>query len=284
MRLFLYTFLGLLFLLLSPLHAQVTREEWDYNPLSQRTHSSMLGIGSKNQLDTYLSPNEYTGTEVRFLQENIRPTRLLKQRVSMQSLLQINGSYTKSPTEDGKYMSGLVDWNLALHYSWKVSQKLRLMAGPQFGLHGGFIYNTRNGNNPAQARLSADIGISGIAVYDFRIRQQSFTLHYQADLPLAGLMFSPQYGQSYYEIFSLGHSKHNVCFTSPFAAVTFNQLLLLDVPLGKLIYRIGYEGCIRQSHVNEIKTHDWSHLFIIGIVKHFAAVKGHHKQSDSMPY
>lgn len=249
--------------------------------LADRTHSSMLGIGSKNQLDTYLSPLEYSGTEIRFVQDNLRATRFMKNRVAFQSLLQINGSYTKSPTDDGKYISGLVDWNVAWLYTWNVAEGLRILAGPQTGLHLGFIYNTRNGNNPAQARLSADIGATGMAVYDFHIKKQAFSLHYQANFPLAGLMFSPQYGQSYYEIFSLGHSDHNVCFTSPFSAVNFDQLLLLDVPTRSVTLRIGYEGCIRQSKVNEIKTHDWSHLFLIGIVKHFALIKNKKKAEDS---
>lgn len=244
-----------------------------------RTHCSMLGIGSNNQLDTYLSPLEYTGKELRFVQENIRFVHLFKKSVSLQNLIQVNGCYTKSPTDDGKYMSGMVDWNLAGHLEVFRAKNLFLMVGPQTGLHAGFIYNTRNGNNPAQARLAGDLGISGKATYSFFIKKHHFTLRYQADLPLAGLMFSPEYGQSYYEIFSLGNSGHNVCFTNPFEALTLNQFLTLDVPLGSVTLRLGYESCIRQSHVNEIKTHDWTNLFVIGVAKHFVLVKdnGHKK-------
>lgn len=243
------------------------------SPHSLRTHSTMLGIGSNNQLDTYLSPFEYKGTEIRFIQENIKNTSFIKRRIQMQNLIQAHFSYTKSPTDDAKYLSGMAEWNIALHYKWDISPSWKLFLGPQLGLHGGFIYNTRNGNNPAQGRLATDLNASGMATYSFRMFHRPFDIRYQADFLVAGLMFSPEYGQSYYEIFSLGHSGHNVCFTSPLSAISVNQLLTLDYPLGASKLRIGIESVIRQSHVNELKTHDWTWLFLIGYVKQFHLVK-----------
>ena len=237
-----------------------------------RTHCTMLGIGHLNQLDTYLSPQEYTGTQVRLLQENTKNTKLIHGRVTMQNLIQANGGYSQSRTDKGKYMSGMLEWQMALLHHWHVLPRLTLLAGPQLGTHLGFLYNTRNGNNPAQARLSADLGISGAALYRFVLWKKTMDLRYQASLQLGGLMFSPQYGQSYYEIFSLGHSDHNICFTSPFAAPNIDQLITLDAHLGKGTLRIGLQGLVRQSHVNEIKTHDWSFAFLVGYVKNFQLV------------
>ncbi len=263
--------LQILLLLLIPILTYA--QDSSINPLSIRTHSTMLGVGWNNQLDTYLSPMEYTGSEIRFIQENIKPTALLNRRVSMQNLIQANFSYTKSPTEDSKYLSGLLEWNIALHYQWNVAPKLRLLAGPQLGLHGGGIYNTRNGNNPAQLRLALDLNFSGMAFYQFQVFNRTIEARYQLDFLLAGMVFSPEYGQSYYEIFSLDQEKHNVCFNSPFSAVTANQLLTFDIPLGAAKLRIGAENIVRQTHVNEIKTHDWTWLLILGYVKRFSLIK-----------
>ena len=238
-----------------------------------RTHSLMLGFGYHNGLDTYLSPLEYTGMELRLLRENRRQTKLMKGRIWVQNLLQTNFAYTKSPTDDGKELSGLVDWNLTWHYQWKVLPHLRLLAGGGPGIHGGFVYNTRNGNNPAQARLNIDLNASGMALYDFNVKNNVWTLRYQADLPFLGMMFSPNYTQSYYEIFSLGNYDHNICVTNPFQALTFNQLLTLDIPLWSGTLRVGYQGIIRQAKVNNLKQHDWSHLFILGYVKEFYLMK-----------
>lgn len=246
------------------------------------TRSTMFGIGGTNRLETYLSPLEYTGPEVRFMRESIRMTRMWGGRVSTQQFYEGNFSYSKNPTKDSEYLSGDIDWRIGWHYNWTPLPALRLMAGLQTGLSCGFVYNTSNGNNPAQGKLSTNIAASGMAIYRFNWLRRRFSVRYQFDMPLAGLMFSPNYGQSYYEIFSLGHYDRNVCFTWPGNAPYFSQLLTVDVPIGSGTLRLGYRCDIRQSHVNNLKSHTWSNLFMIGFVKHFRLVKQRDNDSDKL--
>lgn len=246
------------------------------------TRSTMFGIGGTNRLETYLSPLEYTGPEVRFMRESIRMTRMWGGRVSTQQFYEGNFSYSKNPTKDSEYLSGDIDWRIGWHYNWTPLPALRLMAGLQTGLNCGFVYNTSNGNNPAQGKLSTNIAASGMAIYRFNWLRRRFSVRYQFDMPLAGLMFSPNYGQSYYEIFSLGHYDRNVCFTWPGNAPCFSQLLTVDVPIGSGTLRLGYRCDIRQSHVNNLKSHTWSNLFMIGFVKHFRLVKQRDNDSDKL--
>lgn len=246
------------------------------------TRSTMFGIGGTNRLETYLSPLEYTGPEVRFMRESIRMTRMWGGRVSTQQFYEGNFSYSKNPTKDSEYLSGDIDWRIGWHYNWTPLPALRLMAGLQTGLSCGFVYNTSNGNNPAQGKLSTNIAASGMAIYRFNWLRRRFSVRYQFDMPLAGLMFSPNYGQSYYEIFSLGHYDRNVCFTWPGNAPCFSQLLTVDVPIGSGTLRLGYRCDIRQSHVNNLKSHTWSNLFMIGFVKHFRLVKQRDNDSDKL--
>lgn len=246
------------------------------------TRSTMFGIGGTNRLETYLSPLEYTGPEVRFMRESIRMTRMWGGRVSTQQFYEGNFSYSKNPTKDSEYLSGDIDWRIGWHYNWTPLPALRLMAGLQTGLSCGFVYNTSNGNNPAQGKLSTNIAASGMAKYRFNWLRRRFSVRYQFDMPLAGLMFSPNYGQSYYEIFSLGHYDRNVCFTWPGNAPCFSQLLTVDVPIGSGTLRLGYRCDIRQSHVNNLKSHTWSNLFMIGFVKHFRLVKQRDNDSDKL--
>lgn len=242
----------------------------------------MFGIGGTNRLETYLSPLEYTGPEVRFMRESIRMTRIWGGRVSTQQFYEGNFSYSKNPTKDSEYLSGDIDWRIGWHYNWTPLPALRLMAGLQTGLSCGFVYNTSNGNNPAQGKLSTNIAASGMAIYRFNWLRRRFSVRYQFDMPLAGLMFSPNYGQSYYEIFSLGHYDRNVCFTWPGNVPCFSQLLTVDVPIGSGTLRLGYRCDIRQSHVNNLKSHTWSNLFMVGFVKHFRLVKQRDKDSAKL--
>ena len=48
----------------------------------------------------------------------------------------------------------------------------------------GFVYNTRNSNNPAQAKAYGSVDISGMAIYKFRIGNHPLVARYQANLPL----------------------------------------------------------------------------------------------------
>lgn len=245
----------------------------DVQDTGLRSHATLFGIGATNRLDTYLSPLEYTGVELRMAREHQRQTRMMNGRVSMQNMLQGSFAPCESPTEDGTALCGMADWDFAWHYHWKLNERLTVMAGPGTGVHGGFFYNTRNGNNPAEALLSWDVSASGIIEYAIPMKRRPITLRYQANIPLAGVMFSPNYGQSYYEIFSLGNSDHNICFTHPFQAFSVDQFLTADIPVGSHTLRAGYLCSIRQSHVNSIKRHTWSNLFMIGYVKYFQLVK-----------
>ena len=106
-----------------------------------------------------------------------------------------------------------ITYNLywARYYNFRpIANGLKLQAGVAANLCTGAIYNMTSSNNPAQARAALNIMPSATATYGFHISRQRFTARYELNLPLVGLMFSPNYGQSYYEIFSLGNYDHNI--------------------------------------------------------------------------
>ena len=59
--------------------------------------SAMIGAGHNNTFETYLSPLEYQGPEVRFAYETMRMTRLMDGNVSAQNLLQLHAT-SRKPT------------------------------------------------------------------------------------------------------------------------------------------------------------------------------------------
>lgn len=241
--------------------------------------SVMIGVGKSNVYDTYLSPLEYCGPELRFMHESMRMTRLVDGHVSAQRIVQVNASSTDNISKSSKSYYGMFNWTYALHYQYNVDDRLKILFGPMLDLNGGFIYNTRNSNNPAQAKVYGSIDVSAMAIYKLRIAGYPMTFRYQANLPFMGVMFSPEYGQSYYEIFSLGHGGRNVLFTSFHNAPSLRQMLTVDFPLGKTIMRAGYLCDIQQARVNNLKSHLYSHNFMIGFVRNFQMLRGKNKIS-----
>ncbi len=257
-------------LLLVPVRA---RAQSDTIPSNRTiTNVQMIGLGYTNILDTYLSPEEYSGEEIRYISHTTREKA--GSRLSRQIVHSGNFAYTDNRAGKGGEISGLYTFEYGCHYNWALlGGKLHVKAGAVADANLGFIYNTRNGNNPFQARVSLNILPSGAATYRFHIRQMPIAVGYELGIPLIGVMFSPNYGQSYYEIFSQGNYDHNVVITTPNKAPSLRQMLTLDVTFGKSTWRVGYLGDYDQAKVNNLKRHVYTHALLIGFVRHFQIIK-----------
>lgn len=243
--------------------------------------SVMIGAGHNNTFETYLSPLEYEGPEVRFAYETMRMTRLMDGNVSAQNLFQLHASYTENISQTNHTYGGLVNWSYALHYQFRPAKGLKILFGPMLDLNAGVVYNRRNSNNPAQAKAYGGLGASGMLIYRFRIKNYPLTVRWQANLPLLGVMFSPEFGESYYEIFSLGNGGRNVVFTSLHNNPSLRQLLTLDFPVGNTVMRVGYVCDLQQAKVNNLKSHTYSHDFMIGVVRNLYLMRGKNRANIS---
>lgn len=254
---------------------QVFSEQLELVPVEARrpvARAFLLGVGRTNQLDTYLSPMEYTGTQVSFLAQSERVTHLAKQHVSFQSTF--FGAYTSTdnPAETASYIGGRLAYDVAWHYNYSPFRNFNLKGGALLGADLGFLYNDRNGNNPAQGQFSADLSLSAGADYSFALGYLPMRVHYQADMPMLGLMFCPEFGESYYEISQNGVG-HDIVCAHPGNALSFRQMLMLDVCFRRITLRMGYLGDVRQRNARSLKYHDISHSFMFGIVRHFHMMK-----------
>ena len=175
--------------------------------------------------------------------------------------------------DNNNTFSGLANWNYGLHYNFPITSNFKLLAGGLIDLNGGFVYNLRNGNNPAQARAYINLDASGMAIWDLRIKNYPISLRYQVNLPFAGVMFCPNYGQSYYEIFTLGNWGGVINFTSLHNQPSLRQMLTVDFPVGRAKMRLAYLWDAQQAKVNDIRMHTYSHVFMVGFVKELFLIR-----------
>ncbi len=235
-------------------------------------NTRMIGIGGVNILDTYLSQEKFTGTEVRYISHTIREKE--GSRWARMIVHQGRMAFAKDRSGNGSEMGGDYKFSYGVLCGWQFfGGKLDVKAGGMADIDVGFLYNTRNSNNPAQGRFSIDIAPVASAAYRFRAGKTPMAVRYEVSAPLCGLMFSPNYGQSYYEIFSKGDYDHNIVPTTFVSTPSLRHALTLDLTLGKTTLRLGYMGDWRQSKVNNLKYHSYSNLFVIGITRRFKLLK-----------
>lgn len=237
-----------------------------------RTSVNMLGIGSTNILDTYLSQEKFSGIGFSYLNMTERESPNSQWSTILQQ--EINFSSTNDRSDKANELQGDYSFFWGKYYNWfLLNQRLKIQAGGLVNANIGFIYNTVNSNNPAQARLSAQLMPSGIATYHFTLWEKHFALRYELDLPLVGIMFSPNYGQSYYEIFSQGNYDHNIVPTTFVCAPEWRHMLTFDAAISsKFTLRIGYLGNMQQSKVNGLRQHIYTHRLLIGFTRRFSLI------------
>ena len=248
--------------------------------------SSQFGVTLLNNLDTYLSNYNHKGLGLNYSHEAFRNTRTGNYHWKYQKLLNITAGYAIQGSN--LQYAALIGYSWSGYHPFRVAKGLTLLAGAQIQLEGGALYNPAGGNSPVAAKLRTALAASGMAIYRFPILRSEWIARYQIDIPLIGAMFAPEFGQSYYEIFGLGHAKNVVAFTHPGNNPSWRHMLSLDIPMRakrhSTTLRISYIADLYQSRINDINCHIYRHTFSLGFAKTIFKVKKNNKLNDYSPY
>jgi hypothetical protein len=235
---------------------------------------TLVGIGGYHIKNTYLSPIQYSGTGLRIVNERMQMVAKSEQRISSYQVLDIDLSSVSNPAGTVGALAGFADYTFGYHYRFQPAKDIKLLAGASVKGMFGFVYNTQSANNPIATHIDLDLNISAMGIYTFRIKNYPLTCRLQTDIPLAGTLFTPAFGQSYYEIFGLGNTSGVVGFSSLHNKFAMRNYFSVDFNVSKITLRAGYLNSLYMTDMKDIQTRYISHNLMIGFVKEFISYSG----------
>ena len=249
-------------------------------PVTSVERTMLFGVGRERLQDTYLSPLHFGGPSVSLTMLTERPTHWGRGRVDVLARYDVLAASTESSsgTTDIWDVQGTASAGLLWHVGGDrlSSRHLRLRLGGLAELTGGGSWHSANGNNPGQARLAADLAFAADLTYTFRVRRSHWQARALLTMPIVGAAFSQQYGESYYELFDLGHRDHNVRPTWPGNSPSPRLLATLSIPVRHSQFTLGYNLDVRQSRLNHLTRHAWSQQFVIGFTRRLCLLPASH--------
>lgn len=250
---------------ISSLNLMFSQDSTHTYPVRSVNQSTLIGIGKSYLFDSYLSPLTYDGIAISLIHDRLKGSDLFNGTLLLQNQYRLQTGVTKNPTSSSSEYWGSLYYNLngyvpILKQSLKNSNfRLYGGGGPELTLGG--IYNIRNSNNPGSLKTSVNLNVSAMAIYNWN----NLTFRWQVSSPLVGAFFSPEYGHSYYEIFTLGNDKGTVHFGSFHNQLSLRNYFTIDIPVNNLTIRTGYMWDYYSTDVNKLVTKISAHQFVFGL-------------------
>ena len=232
----------------------------------ERVSMFMVDVGYASIHDSYLTPITYDGLDLAMTYEAMRPTRFSPDKWLWQLQVGADFNYVENDAQNNHLDKLMGDITFDMQRRWKevIAHRVNLSVGPITQLRAGIIYNPVNSNNTVSVRAHWNVGVTGMASYNTRLWRKPITLRYQAQLPVVGVFFAPEFDESYYEIYLGNHRNlaHLGWWGNRFDMTNY---VGADLHLGKTTLRIGYRNRLEHWSVNNLKVHDVSHSIVLGI-------------------
>lgn len=226
----------------------------------EKLNHFMVGFGLSNVRDLYLSPLDYTGWNIKLLNQQSRQTTWFDNKFYKQQNIDLIFSASQSPSKNTFCYFLKLHYNIGGHYSLYDNSKFSFRIGALGNINVGGLYNNRNGNNPATARGYITLTPSAMLIYN---ASSTIAMRLQTNMDVFGIYFQPQYGESYYEL-SLGNTKGiiNPIYLGNFRA--YQILYTVDIPIKNNYIILGLSCDWLQTRVHSVNTHNYDYTFMIG--------------------
>lgn len=226
--------------------------------------SYMLEVGSSHVADTYLSPLKYTGLNFAFEYERVQSMKFNPEQWRQQLKIGVEANATENPAQNSNMYYGNLSASWGMMRVWQLPKNFAVAFGGSAGGNIGGIYNERNGNNPASVKADVTVNATGYLTWRTRVGRMPVMFRWQTTMPLAGVFFSPEYDELYYEIY-LGNHGGLVHGAWPGNYFRWDNLVTADLDFTTTRLRFGFRSRVLSSEVNHITTRIFSYAFVVGL-------------------
>lgn len=272
-----------------------------YN-LQQRSY--YIGVGGLLLEDGYLSPLRYGGYTLSYLSERMRygyrkdslvrerellpswwPTtsRVADTRWLHHSVVALDYGQTLNPANNAsiRRLQLRLERSLMCRLGSGVWGRLYVGAGVTGGL--GTLYSSRNGNNPATAKV--DLALTANVHYGYQLPWRRFParVRLSSRMDLLGTAFAQEFGENYYELYEREHRQTLDRFRLIHLGNTLAHQfrLAIDIPVwdyGHL--SLGYRAQVRQWTLNHTYNSQIDHTFYFGVTTYIKPMGGRRLLTD----
>lgn len=243
--------------------------------------SYALSIGHAEAVSTYLSPLRYSGTLYGASGEWTKVFQHSPQHWVMRFEGGLEWLSLLNPAQTAAMYGaeGNFDWTLLRRFT--IPYSISLYAGGGAGLSAGVLYLPRNGNNPANANAAVGLQLAAGASYRLNLGRLPVLIQDNVKIPSLSVFFSPQYGETYYEIY-LGNTEglvHAGWWGNRFC---ISNQLSVGLDFGRTALQLGYRYDYNSAHACGLNSRVATHSFIIGVIPGGLGLKN--KRKAALPY
>jgi len=245
------------------------------------TSTNTFGFSTINMLDSYLSPLKYSGSGFRYENDNRKFVSPENISLSKENHFKMNFGLTENPAQTSEMWYLGMNFSWGMHHHFYINENLLLLAVCLWDLDFMGKTNSRNQNNPFNIDLGTNLNLSGEAVYRIRTPKRMLRLGFSMQAPFIGVMFVPEQGASYYEIFELQNFSNTLHFTSLHNKLSLTENLSLDIPFNHTTLRFGFRNENLKFEANQMifKRNDLS--FHVGYIYDFYKFEGTKNRAPS---
>ena len=236
-----------------------------------------LSMGSWRAYDSYLSPLLYKGSGLKLMDERLKMMTKNYDKLSRYSETNLSFSSLWNPAETASMMYFTVEGVTGAHYHLRPAKNFNVLVGSLINLELGARYNSVNQNNPISMVFDANMWASAMCYYHIHLKNRTLTFRDHFSLPFVGVMFSPNYKQTYYEIFSLGNYDGVFPVTSFGTRWQWRNKFSFDLPANFCTFRFGVLAERAVTEVNNLETRTMNVSAMLGVVYNFNTFKGNQK-------